>query len=298
MFKKIVSLAIALIMIAGMAVIGVSAATEETAEVAADTKFYFEVPSDWNNYKSVFCHIFPYGGDPLAQWQSKKEKCTLVEDRTYSYDPSAKVGGLDASTTYCIIFSLDTGMETYQTLMSTACLGDTLYCNDTKYENPVDSNKTSRAAFWKNHNASEYGPLMQITSIGNLVGTCLAPGETATGLFNKFLTDNLDNARTYSGKTDQAIIDDMASALGLSQDTVETLIKESGITVDWKKAESKAPVVDNPVTNNGGGGNAGNSANSGSIKTGQEMTIVYIAIAMMIASAGVVFFARRKRVTE
>ncbi len=277
MLKKILCFAMILVMVASMAVIGVS---------AADTKVYFEVPEDWNNYKFVYCHIWAYGSEtPLANWQSKKEQATLVEGRLYSYDIGAKVKGLEAGTTYCIIFSLDTGMETYTTLMTTACYGDTLYCNDTYYENPVDSSKTSRAAFWKNHSASEYGPLMQVTSIGNIVGTCLAPGATAKSMFSDFLTNNLDNARTYSGKEDQAIIDDIAKILGLSQDTVESLIKESGKEVNWEKAKSEAPKEDQAI-------------NKDAIATGQETTIVYIALAMMLASAAVVFFARKKRVTE
>ncbi len=277
MLKKILCLAMILVMVASMAVIGVS---------AADTKIYFEVPEDWNNYNTVFCHIWAYGSDtPLASWQSKKEKATQVEGRLYSYDIDAKLGGLEAGTTYCVIFSLDTGMETYTTLMSTACYGDTLYCNNTFYENPVDSNKTSRAAFWKNHSASEFGPLMQVTSIGNIVGTCLAPGATAQSMFKDFLNNNLTSAQTHSGKTDQAIIDDIAKILGLSQDTVEALIKETGVTVGWEKTKSEAPKEDKPI-------------NKDAIATGQETTIVYIALAMMLASAAVVFFARKKRVTE
>lgn len=281
MFKKILCLAMVLVMVASMAVIGVSA--------AEDTKIYFKVPSDWNNYSTVYCHIWAYGSEtPLANWQSKKEKCTDEGNGIYSYDPS-KVGGLDAGTTYCVIFSLDTGMETYTTLMATACYGDTLYCNDTYYENPVDSSKKSRAAFWENHAASQYGPLMQVTSIGNIVGTCMAPGATANSMFTDFLKNNLDNARTYSGKNDQAIVDDIASTLGLGQDTIESLIKASGVSVEWTKAESAAPEVDDTTKV---------PSNPGTTATGQEMTIVYIAIAMMLASAAVVFFARKKRVTE
>lgn len=279
MFKKILCLALALVCMASMAVIGASA--------AEDTTIYFEVPSDWNNYSSVFCHIWVYGGDSLASWQSKKEKCTQVEDKLYSYDVS-KVGGLEAGTYYGVIFSVDIGLQTYDTLMTSDCYGDTLYSDGTIYENPQDSSKTCVAAFWKNHDKSAYGPVMQITSVGNLIGTCCPPGVTAEGLFNDFLADWLESARTYSGKDDQAIIDDMSTALGLSQDTVEKLIKDAGVDVAWEKAQSVAPTVDAPVVvpNNGG-----------SVSSGQETTIVFVALAMMIAAAGVVFFARKK-VTE
>lgn len=273
MIKKIMSLVLALVIIASMGVLAFTAS-------AADQKIYFEVPSTWNNFSKIFCHIWVYNGDPLANWQSKKEVCKLEADGRYSYDIS-KVGGLSAGETYCVIFSADTGVQTYDTFMGTSCLGDTVYCDGTLYENPMDSSKTALGAFWKNQSRSAYGPVMCVTSIGNLVGTCLAPGETAEGLFNTFLTDNLENARTYSGKQDQQIIDDMANSLGLSQKKVDELIKASGVTVDWKMEESKAPEVDKPL-------------NPNTPATGQETTVVVIAIAMMVAAAGVIFFARKK----
>ena len=273
MIKKIMSLVLALVIIASMGVLAFTAS-------AADQTIYFEVPSTWNNFSKIFCHIWVYGGDPLANWQSKKEACKLEADGRYSYDIS-KVGGISAGETYCVIFSADTGVQTYDTFMGTSCLGDTVYCDGTLYENPMDSSKTALGAFWKNQSRSAYGPVMCVTSIGNLVGTCLAPGETAEGLFNTFLTDNLENARTYSGKQDQQIIDDMANSLGLSQKKVDELIKASGVTVDWKMEESKAPEVDKPL-------------NPNTTATGQETTVVVIAIAMMVAAAGVIFFARKK----
>ena len=282
MFKKILCLLLALVTVAGLAVIGASAADE--------TKFYFELPSDWGSPKAIYCHIYDIStGTELAAWQTKKEKCTLESDGRYSYDPVAKKVGIADGVVYGIIFSNDAGMETYTTLMSTACYGDALYCNDTKYENPVDSSKTSRAAFWRNKNAAEYGPLMQITSIGNLVGTCMAPGATGESMFKDFLTNNLTNAQTYSGKDDLAIIDDMAKDLGLGKTKVEKLIKDTGVTVKWDAAKSGLQDADDTTKL---------PSNPGAIGSGQEMTIVYIAVAMMVAAAGVVFFARKKRVTE
>lgn len=274
MFKKIISLVLTLMVLASMVAIATTAS-------AAETKIYFEVPSDWKNYKTVYCHIWAYGSEtPLANWQSKKEKCELVEGTTYSYDVS-KVGGLAAGTTYCVIFSLDTGMETYTTLMSSDCYGDTIYCNNTYYENAVDSTKKSRAGFWKNHSASQYGPLMQVTSIGNVVGTCLAPGATTESMFKGFLTNTLENARQFSKKDDQAIIDGIGKIFGLSKDTAEKLIKESGVSVTWTKAKSALADEDTGL-------------NKDALGTGQEMTVVYVAVAMMIAAAGVILFTRKK----
>ena len=282
MFKKIISLVLTLVVLASMALIAIPVSAAE------DTTIYFEVPSTWKNYKKVFCHIWVYNDAALASWQSKKEACTKVEGNLYSYDVS-KVGGLQAGQLYGVIFSLDTGMQTYDTLMSTACYGDTVYCDGTVFENPADSNKTATAAYWKNQNKATYGPIMGITSIGNIVGTCIAPGETAEGLLTTFLTsDKLASARTYSKKSDQDIIDDCAVKLGLSKDNVESVIKASKVEVDWDKSKSKALDDAKPIV----------PSTDGAVSTGQEMTIVYVAIAMMIASAGVVFFARKNRVTE
>lgn len=284
MFKKFISLVLTLMVLASMAAIAMPATS-----AAEDTTIYFEVPSNWKNYKKVFCHVWLYGGASLASWQSKKEACTQVEGNIYSYDIGAKVGGLQDGQLYGVIFSLDTSMQTYDLLMSTACYGDTVYCDGTQFENPADSNKTATAAYWKNQDKSVYGPIMGITSIGNIVGTCIAPGETASGLFTSFITgDKLASARTYSKKDDQKLIDDIATTLGLSQDQVEKLIADSGVEIDWKKAESEAPMEEQPIKPD----------LNGAVGTGQEMTIVYVASAMMIAAAGVIFFARKKRIAE
>ncbi len=222
-------------------------ASAEAANIEqTDKNIYFEVPENWNNWKVVFCHIWPYGGDALASWQGKKEKCTQVEGNLYSYDPT-KVGGLKDGVKYCVIFSVDTGMQTYETVMSTECLGDTLYCDGTVY--PVtDYNKDFPAAFWRNQDSSEYGPLLYITSIGQVIGTC--PLEPASDIFLNFITSaKFDSARIYSGKTDQQIIDNTATALGLTGDEVEALIEESGATdILWKKGLSIVSLEIKPVT--------------------------------------------------
>lgn len=235
MLKKLLCLMLALFCVASVAVVGVSAADDST--------IYFEVPENWNNYYSVYCHIWEYGGDSLGPWQGKKEKCTKIEDGLYSYDIS-KVGTLEDGKFYGVIFSVDIGLQTFDTLMSTACIGDTLYSDGTIYENPQDSSKTCVAAFWRNQDPAEYGPIMQITSIGNVVGTCCPPGVTVESLFITFLTDWLDAARTYSGKSDQAIIDDLILGLGLSVEEANEIIKSTGTEVQWTLPDSEEPSSD------------------------------------------------------
>lgn len=288
MMKKTICMLLVLISLLSVAFVSVSAAETKLSPTGSGTTIYFEVPSNWKNFKKVFCHIWAYGSPtPLANWQSKKELCTLEADGRYSYDIS-KVGGLESGVYYGIVFSNDVPLQTYDALMTDACYGDTLYCNGTFYEHPLDSNRTCQAAFWKNQDPAKYGPLMQITSLGNLIGTCLPPGVTAEEIFNKFLSDTLDNARQYSGKTDQEIIDDMAQGLGLSQDSIEKLIKESGVSVQWEKAKSDAPIEDKPIT----------PAAPGTVSTGQNTTFAIVAGALMLISLATIIIARRKRTSK
>lgn len=276
MLKKILCIAMVAVLIVSTAVIGVSAADSD--------KIYFEVPDNWNNYSKVYCYIWNLDGSgPIVGWKSKKGVCEQVEDRLYSYDTS-KAGGLVDGVNYGVIFVIDIDLQTYDALLTSACLGDTLYCDGTVYENPTDSSKTARAAFWKNQDSSQYGPIMQVTSIGNLIGTCIPANTTAETMFTSFLNEKLTNARTYSGKDDQTIIDDLLKGLGLSQDTAEALIKEAGSDVNWKKAESVAPTVDKPVT----------PGNTGAVSSGQESTVVFVATLMMAFAVVVVLILRKK----
>ena len=263
-----------------------SAAERDVEPTGADTKIYFEVPEDWgSNYKAVYCYIWDLeSGDVMVNFMSKKGKCTLEEDGRYSFDVS-KLKNLDSSKTYGILFVLDIQIQTYDAIFTVDCIGDTLYCNSTIYENPTDSNKTCRAAFWRNQDPSKYGPIMQITSIGNLIGTCLPPGATAESMFTKFLSEKLDNARQYSGKNDQAIIDDMAKGLGLSIAQVEELIKSSGLEIAWESGISEAPKQEQAIK----------PGNTGAVSSGQDMTVAAVGFALVLASLAAIVIIRKKK---
>lgn len=230
--KKILSLALVLMLIFSSMVFTAHA---EDFTPAEEPVIYFEVPADWN-YASIFCHIWEYGAtEPFANWQSKKEKCTETDTPgVFSYDITAKTKlSLEEGKMYCVIFSADTGAQTYDSFFDTNCFGDALYCDGTLYENPADSSKTALAAFWKHQNPFTYGPVFQVTSIGNLVGTALPSNRTKADVFYDFLLVNLDNARTYSGKTDQQIVDTLVNGLELTTEKAIELIALSGVYVDW-----------------------------------------------------------------
>lgn len=231
--KQILSLVLVLMLALTSVIFTVSA---EEFIPSEESVLYFEVPSDWTNYSSIFCHVWEYGStEPFANWQSKKEKCTETDTPgVYSYNITTKTKiTLEDDSVYCVIFSADTGMQTYDLFFGTDCFGDTAYCDGTMYENPQDSNKTAQAAFWKHQDPLTYGPVFQITSIGNTAGVTLPPNRTASDILNDFLLFNLENARTYSGKTDQQIIDSLAQKLSLSNEEVSDIILTTGLYVDW-----------------------------------------------------------------
>lgn len=340
MFKKIMSLMLAIVMVMSFAVIATSAAQVEiadnsadaVAEVAADAaadtgaeagaetaagnKLYFEPDTaGWNNYKSVFCHLWVYGGDSFYAWQAKAEKCVDNKDGKWYYDLDAKGVTLEAGVLYAVIFSNENGMQTYNLLMDSTCIGDTAYCDGTTYENPEDSSKTATAAFWRNQDPTVFGPEKCVTSIGNVVGTCVPSTTSAQALFEGFLTNNLENARTYSGKDDQTLLDDTAAALDLKQGNVTEAIAATGVTVDWSADKSSlatgtdesAKVTPSGTTAGGTGSSSSSSGGSSSsssssssktntstAKTGQETTVLFIMLGIMAAAAAVVVIARKR----
>ncbi len=329
MFKRIMSVMLAIVMLMSVAMIATSAAQVEIADNSADAvadvaadgaadtgadgevadtaaanTFNFDANSaGWNNFKKVFCHVWVYGGDSFYAWQAKGEACTDKDgDGIWTYDLDAKSVSLEAGTLYAIIFSNENGMQTYNLLAGTDCIGDTAFCDGTTYENPEDSSKTAQAAFWKGQDATVYGPEMCVTSIGNVVGTCCPSTTSRQGLFEGFLTNNLENARTYSGKDDQTLIDDTAKALSLKQENVTEGIKNTGVKVDWDASKSTLETgKDDSAADTPGGGStnpgstSGGSKSGSTTKTGQETTILFVMLGVMLAAAMVVVLARKER---
>ena len=87
--KKILAAVLCLLMVLSMGVFCTSAAENENQVI------YFEVPTgegalNWDGAK-IYCHIWAYGGDSFAQWQSKKEACVKTEtEGVWKYDITAK----------------------------------------------------------------------------------------------------------------------------------------------------------------------------------------------------------------
>lgn len=194
LLKGITASALALTVPMSMLAMGglaVSAASTDE-NVGEGTKIYFDIDSTgWENYTTIYCHIWRADGTgEWTNWQTRKEICTKEDNGLYSYDV-AKTGNADEIVQsgdhnyYCVIFSADTGMQTYNTIMNGNCLGDTCYVTGNLLENPADSSKTCTEAAWKNH--PECGPVKAITSTSRVIGSALPDGVTDADLLAEYL---------------------------------------------------------------------------------------------------------------
>ena len=233
MIKRIISIALILVIVVSLSVVAVSAQETE--------KIYFEVPESWTNYSRVFCHIWEYDCDILSAWQSKKQICTQVKDNLYEYD-TAKVGGLKKGVYYGVIFSVDIGLQTFDLVMSAECLGLTAYCTDEIYVSPQDIAKTALPAFWRGVDPSQYGPVLHVTTYGDVQGTCVAPGKTAVAVLTDFIDLNLEYACNYRDESPAEAIYRIGTELGLDEMEIAQAVYDSMVYVAWDYPENFIPV--------------------------------------------------------
>lgn len=224
LLKGITASALALTVPMSMLAMGglaVSAASTDE-NVGEGTKIYFDVESaGWKNYKDIYCHIWRADGTgEWPGWQMKKERCDKEDSGLFSYDVT-KTGNADeivasgSHNYYCVIFSANTGAQTYHIIMNGDCLGDTCYVTGNVLESPVDSNITCVEAAWRNH--PECGTQKTITSTGRVIGTTLADGTTDVTILADFLLKYIDDYGTAdTEKTDHTA--ELANELGVSYD--------------------------------------------------------------------------------
>lgn len=364
MFKKVMSLALASTLVLSAGAFAASAAEAEDAvaagdesavaaddssavaagdesEVGAGTKIYFDVNSaGWKNFKTIYCHVWRADGTgDWPSWQTRKEMCTKESDGLYSYDVT-KTGNAEeiqnagSKNLYCVIFSADTGVQIYNTIMNGNCLGDTCYVTGNQLENPEDNNKKATEAAWKNNPSC--GPQKVISSSATVVGTALADGTTDVTLMADFLIKFVsDDGVADTGKTDKT--QDLINSLKVSpldiMSNVKYKLKEdvSKEKITQEAADKKTATIQGILgnctdptkggqkvdkgelenteakddANGGNGGNGGNDNNnnnsngnggngSNSVQSGQETTIFFVFAGVMVAAAGVMFLMRRR----
>ena len=244
----------------------ISRETINTDPIALDpNKLYFDASStgwEMGTKNKIAFHIF--GGDLTngLDWGARKAigTATAGADGLFEIDPVAKMGySFTPGVQYKIIFVrtdvANWTSQTYDLLFTTDCFGHVAYADGTEYENPVDSTKKTLAAFWYGMDASEYGPVLQVSSIGNVVGTCPETGRTPLSIFNDFCTypntefggkTGLENARYYTveqakTKTEQEMIDDIGAGLGLTKQEVYDTLITGGVETVWDYTVSNLP---------------------------------------------------------
>lgn len=191
--NKVLSLTVAGLM--AFSTSAVTAFSVSAAEDVTDTKIYFEVPTEiWADALvktdvsalKVYAHTYAVAGDPdykKTSWQTKGEVCKYVSGNIYSYDIDAKYKRtLKDGADYVAIFSIvgDKGYQTCNVTMGKSCYGDTIVVTGETYENSQDSQKKDYRSVWKSKaNAAVYGPKLEITSTGRVVGESIPTSITA-----------------------------------------------------------------------------------------------------------------------
>ena len=277
MFKKVMSVALAAAMVASVGAVAVNAAevedvavaaedssavgAENSSEVGADSSseatgaastIYFDAESSgWANYKTIYCHIWRADGEgEWPQWQTRKERCTKEEDGRYSYDLTKTGNEIKSSdgNLYCVIFSADTGVQTYNTIMSGSCIGDTCYVTGETVENPEDSEKTAQVAAWKNNPSC--GPQRVITSTAKVVGTALAEGTTDVTLLADYLikyaadAGKLEKTQSLLDSLKISPLDVMASVKFKEEEAVKSGSKAQADVAKAIEREEVAPSIE------------------------------------------------------
>ena len=308
-----------------------------SSEVEAGNVVKFDVKkSGWNNVKTVFCHIWKADGSgDWPDWQTKKERC--------KYDASTGIATYDLSKTgntisksdgrvYCVVFSANTGMQSYNAIMNGNCIGDTLYCTGNQLENPEDSAKKANEAKWENN--PDCGPEKKITSTGKIVGSAFPEGESDVTLLATYLVAYYDD----DAKTSHT--QDLINELKVSPTKVMGAVTDRLNAINSPDKNKIAPAVEkilsgctDPTTGNkgsssssssngsgsasgsgsgsasgsssngsnggssssGSGSSGSGSSSTGAVKSGVETTIVFVMAGLMVSAAGVMFLARKKR---
>ena len=233
--------------------------------------------------------------------------------------------------------SSNTGLQTYDCTIGAECKGDTASLTGSQIENPVDSHKKGYEAVW-DKNSGKYGPHLALTSIGNVVGSKLAPGETGIQVIGDwvptyFNSPNVDAVKALSKAYPRfgiKTINDLTNvyAYVLTKDGVDKAdlpsIKKTledafykaypsqkGQTIDTKSAEKKASSGEaaNPENLEGGssdggssdaGSSSGGSYSSDSSGSGADgqETTIFFVLAGVMAAAAGAMFVFRKKREE
>ena len=272
MFKKFLSLLLAVMMVVSVMAVGVVTSTAATSEgfKPESTKIYFDVDgTGWTMGAKDKIAFYMVGGDfdteanptkPLAWGASKLiGTATANESGIFEIDPVAKLG-----------YQFTPGVQ-YKIIFAQIIAPRNWGAHD------VDSTKKSKTVYWRDIDPEENGPVLAITSIGNVVGSCVEQGKTKYTLLQEFFAEEkkdfngktgYQNAHSYKCeidpsspgyKTEQKLIDDIGAGLGLSKDEVKAVLEEEDVVAklkdlacSWSYDDSVLPAGTAPHTHTPG----------------------------------------------
>ncbi|MBQ8860727.1 MAG: dockerin type I repeat-containing protein [Ruminococcus sp.] len=236
--KRLLSFILVFLIIFSVVAVSVSA-----KEIKSENVLHFDantVAPFWvYKFERIYCHIWEYEGESFYRWQSIRELCTDEDkDGIWTYDLDKNGIELEDGKLYAVIFSNENGKTVYDILFDTTVLGDTAYCDGTYYDSPEETEYYF--AYWRNQGRGlyDFGPTLYISSIGNVVGTCIPNTKTQQKLFEDFLINKLENARVYSGKDDQPLVDDLGLQIELTIYDALEAIDNTNVKVEWSWWES------------------------------------------------------------
>ena len=180
MNKKLLSIAMALLLAAAPLSVAASA-DEDTAEEKSTTGTIFFDVGDWNHDDKICFYMWDATTGLCANntgwkegnfWGSKKIIGTPVEGKDGIVE-SYEVTLTEGHDTFVIFHDLTTGEQTFNCVLTPEAIGKTAHMAAEVIENPEDSEKTAIAAVFDD--AEGCGPQLTITSTGNVVGQYMAP---------------------------------------------------------------------------------------------------------------------------
>ena len=241
MWKKIAAIILSLALLGSLATVAAFAAPPEKSPV-----IYFDANSvDWEEFSQIYCHIFIYGEDPFYQWQTIKEKCTDKDKNgVWTYDLEENGISLEDGQMYCVQFSSNNNDQTYHLLMDTSCYEDTAYANGESVECYVCPDyPDSTLVYWTASDPGVYGPMVAITSTGNVIGEAFLPAVTPSDLLRSRLSDTvwLENVESGTGMTDQELVDHLKEGLSMTDDEVYAVVHSLTNPIDWTPSSPATP---------------------------------------------------------
>ncbi len=117
------------------------------------TSVTLKIPYQWTDFNTIYCHMWDMAtGEIFTPWQSNDSKCDIYTDiATYSPDHFTT---LNSDTVYGVIFSTDTGEQTFPAIyIERPCSTATLCTDKTYVRTPNDQSIRLKTKWW---GASEY----------------------------------------------------------------------------------------------------------------------------------------------